>query len=235
MKQDKENRRQRGIAYLRVSTEDQNLGPEAQRAAIEKWAASEDVEIAEVFQDHGVSGGAPVDKRPGLLSAIEALNKKGPTLLVVAKRDRLARDLYACAMIEHLVEKKKGQIRSADGSGNGDSPEDHLMKGIKDLFAQHERIVIKARTRAALAVKRARGEKTGGTRPYGYRVIDGAVKTLEEDPDEQRAVELIAELRDRGYSLRKIAAELNTRGIPSTTGGAWIHTAVKKVCDRIAA
>ena len=36
-----------------------------------------------------------------------------------------------------------------------------------DAFAEYERLVIKARTKAALGAKRKRGEKTGGAIPYG--------------------------------------------------------------------
>ena len=42
------------IAYLRVSTEDQNLGPEAQAASIEKWCATNGVTLVATFQDQGV-------------------------------------------------------------------------------------------------------------------------------------------------------------------------------------
>jgi hypothetical protein len=61
------------IASIRVSTEDQRLGPEARRAAIEAWAAREGVHVAAWHVDQGVSGAAPIEERPGLLGAISAL------------------------------------------------------------------------------------------------------------------------------------------------------------------
>jgi hypothetical protein len=77
------------VAYLRVSTEDQQLGPEAQRAAIEAWAAREGVQVVAWHLDQGVSGGADVEDRPGLVAALR-VERAG--ILLVAKRDRLARE-----------------------------------------------------------------------------------------------------------------------------------------------
>jgi Resolvase, N terminal domain len=57
------------VAYVRVSTEDQNLGPEAQRASIEAWAGRHGVTVAAWFTDKGVSGGKAVEDRPALLEA----------------------------------------------------------------------------------------------------------------------------------------------------------------------
>jgi site-specific DNA recombinase len=64
----------RAIGYARVSTEDQGLSLEAQHAELTAWCARHGVELVTVLEDHGVSGAAPLDKRPGLvvLSATEA-------------------------------------------------------------------------------------------------------------------------------------------------------------------
>ena len=59
------------IGYVRVSTNEQTLGPEAQRSALEEWCAARSVVLAGVFTDQGVSGGAVLDQRPGLLAALK--------------------------------------------------------------------------------------------------------------------------------------------------------------------
>ncbi len=41
------------------------------------------------------------------------------------------------------------------------------------------------------------------------------------DPRKLRLVWRIADMRERGMSLRKIADELNRRGVPSVNGGRW--------------
>ncbi|MBM4109611.1 MAG: resolvase [Phycisphaerae bacterium] len=207
------------VAYLRVSTEDQALGPEAQRAAVERWAAARGVTVAAWFCDQGVSGAAPIDRRPELLAALAALPAHGAALLVVAKRDRLARDTMIAAMVERMAADVGATVTSAAGEGEGDGPEALLMRRLVDAFAEYERALIAARTRAALAVKSARGERVGAV-PLGMRLADDG-RTLALDADEARAVELVRELRGAGWTLRAIAADLDARGLRSRTGRPW--------------
>ena len=221
----------RTIAYLRVSTDEQaesGLGLEAQLAAITNAAGTPD----ETFSDEGLSGSNP--RRPGLLAALEAL-KSGDTL-IVAKRDRLARDTFLALWCEKEAKRRGAHIVSAAGEGTeSDDPAAQLMRTLVDAFATYERQLIGARTAAALQAKRQRGEKTGGTCPYGYRLADDG-KTLLEDPTEQKGLSLLAELRQRGWTYRAIAAELEQCGILTKTGGTkWTHTAVRKIATRKAA
>ena len=85
------------VAYVRVSKDDQKLGPEAQRASIEAWAAREGVQVAAWCVDQGVCSVTPIDGRPGLVAALAALREHGAGVLVVAKRDRIARDVVLTA------------------------------------------------------------------------------------------------------------------------------------------
>jgi len=77
------------------------------------------------------------------------------------------------------------------------------------VLAEFERDLTAERTRAALAHKRDAGEAYGET-PFGYR-RDG--DRLVEDPEAARAVDLIVGLRDRGWTYRAIAGELEDRGV----------------------
>jgi DNA invertase Pin-like site-specific DNA recombinase len=221
-----------GIGYLRVSTEDQNLGPEAQRAALEAWAARNGARIVAWFEDHGVSGAAAVEKRPGLLAALDALAEHGAGLLAVAKRDRLARDVVACAMIERLAQRNGARVVSAagegtDGSAASDDPNAALMRGIIDLFAQYERQVIRARTRNALAVKRSRGERVGSV-PFGYALAPDR-RTLAEVPAEQDVIRAARSLRADGLTLRAIAIELEARGMRARNGARFAPSQIARM------
>jgi DNA invertase Pin-like site-specific DNA recombinase len=207
------------VGYVRVSTDEQALGPEAQREAIVSWCEAEGATLAAVHDDIGVSGGTPVEKRPGLNLALDALAEHGAGVLLVAKRDRLARDVIVGAVAERMAERLGARVLSADGTGNGDGPEHQLMRHLIDCFASYERALIGARTKAALRVKKMRGERVGAI-PLGYRLADDAGK-LEEDPREQKAIALIHELRGKGLSLRAIDRELRGRGFPARSGKAW--------------
>ncbi len=212
----------KAVAYLRASTERQDLSPDAQRAAISRWAEAHGVAVVAWHQDLGVSGGAEIDRRPGLLAALEAVKTLGAGVLVVARRDRLARDVFTDAMVQRLCERQGATVRSADGVANGDRPEDHLMRSIVAAMAAYERALIRSRTRAALAVKKARGERVGGV-PYGFRVGEG--KRLVPDASEADAVALARRLRSEGNSLREIGAALDAAGHAPRTGKRW-HVAV---------
>ena len=216
----------RAIGYRRVSTAEQagsGLGLDAQQAAIAAGAARLGLPLADTFTDAGISGGLPLEQRPALLAALDAIGKGD--VLIVAKRDRLGRDMLNVAMFERLAERKGARIVSAAGEGTDtNDPTSRLMRQIVDCFAEYERAIIRARTRAALAVKKARGERVGGI-PFGSQLAaDG--RTLEPDADEQRALGLLRELRAAGYTFRAVADELNRHGFRSRTGGPWVRQSV---------
>jgi DNA invertase Pin-like site-specific DNA recombinase len=208
----------KAVAYVRVSTDEQKLGPEAQRAAILDWARREGVEVVAWCSDLGVSGGADLEARPALVEALAALRAHRAGVLVVAKRDRLARDVYVAATIERAAKATKARVVCADGAGNGEGPADEFMRTMLDGAAQYERALIRARTKSALAAKSARGERVGGI-PFGMRLgADG--KALEADPGEGAIVARVRELRAAGVSVRAIEDALALAGIrhPRTGG-----------------
>lgn len=203
------------VAYLRVSTDRQELGPEAQRAALQAWADRAGVTIAAWHTDSGVSGASELADRPGLAAALGALRALGAGVLAVARRDRLARDVGVAAAIDRAVDQCGAQVVSADGAGNGASPADAFLRTIMDGAAQYERALIRARTRAALAAKKARGERAG-TVPYGYTADDQG--KLSPHPGEQAIIAQVHALRAAGLSLRGIVSELARAGLVGRTG-----------------
>jgi len=212
------------IAYLRGSTEEQNNGIEAQRAQVERWAAANGVELVGEYVEH-VSGGASLDKRPVLNAAIDATIKG--MILIVAKRDRVARDVMLSAMIERLIERKGGELVSADGAGNGSTPEAQLMRNMISAFAMYERAIIKARTKAALNVMKANGKRTGSI-PFGFQLAADGV-SLEQNSVEQEAISIIHQLRADGVSLRGIVAALNDGHTDKARGAQWHLTTVANI------
>lgn len=207
------------VGYVRASTDRQDLSPDAQRAALARWCETNGASLVAVHEDAGVSGAAPLDKRPGLLAALDALKGHGAGVLLVAKRDRLARDVFVAAMVERLAERHGARVLSADGSANAEGPEGSLFRNILNAFAEYERALIRARTKAALAVKAARGERTGGV-PYGFRLAADGVH-VEADAEERAVVERVRALRAEGRTLRAIAADLDVRGRAPRGGGRW--------------
>jgi len=155
------------IGLIRVSTSDQVLGLEAQEADIRKAAAGRGIDVLSIVTEV-VSGGAPIEDRYGLAEAIAAVKDLRAAHLIVAKRDRLARDPLVALLTERELERAGATLVCCDGS-DGDDPGAELMRGILDVVARFERRMIGLRTKAALAALASGGKVLG--RPMG-RVDD---------------------------------------------------------------
>lgn len=220
------------VGYVRVSTEDQSLGPQAQRLAIERWAAGAGVQVVAIHDDLGLSGGLPAEMRPGLLAALASVVEAGAGLLVAAKRDRIARDVVIAATVEQLAKDAGARVVTADGISAEDTPEGQFMRTIMDAFAAYERALIRARTKAALAVKKSRGERTGSI-PFGYALSANGVQ-VEINREEQHAMREILSWRAQGHSYKHIAKLLTTYGF-KPRGSRWHkNTVVRLLAQRVA-
>jgi len=220
------------VAYLRVSTDQQaesGLGLDAQRAGILQSADRLGLTVRDVFVDV-ISGGKAHQSRPQLLEAVGALHRG--EVLLVAKRDRLGRNVFEMAMIERLVQKQRARVVSAAGEGNGDEPADWLMRQMVDTFAQYERILIAKRTKDALAVLRANNERAGNL-PFGLQLAaDG--KHLEPAPVEQRIDATIRALAATVHSSKAITATLNAAGYTTRKGTPWRPEYVSRRLRKVA-
>jgi len=217
------------VAIVRVSTEDQNLGPEAQRAAIAAWAERSGVSVVSWHEDR-LSGATPAEDRPGLFAALGALRQHRAGLLVAAKRDRIARDVVIAATVEQLARDAGARVVTADGVSVEDTPEAALMRTLMDAFAAYERALIRARTKAALRVKRARGERYSRRAPLGFRLEGGR---LVEDAAERAILERVRAMRSGGLSLARVASRLNAEGV-KCRGGRWHVTSLARALRRAA-
>ncbi len=144
------------IGYVRVSTTSQGrsgLGLEAQRAAIARFAAAEGLDITQVYEEIETgSGSDALERRPQLAAALKTARKaKSPVL--VAKLDRLSRDVhFISGLMSHKVE-----FVVCDLGRQSDPFVLHLYAAL----AEKERSMISARTKAGLAAAKARGTKLG--------------------------------------------------------------------------
>lgn len=218
------------IIYTRVSTEDQSqsgLGLEAQLTACRRIAARFPHATLMHFEDAGLSGALPIERRPGLAAALGSLTKGD--VLIVAKRDRIARDQLITLTVDHLVRRSRASLISAAGEGteSTDEMQSVMLRGMSDIFAQVERLMISKRTKEAMRAKQARGEHTGQA-PFGFRK-EG--KLLVEDPAEQQIVAQILAMKAQGKSTRAITESLNDQGIPNRSG-KWHQTQVQRVIAR---
>lgn len=143
------------VTYLRVSTTKQGasgLGIEAQRKICGDFIAHNNGESMGEFVD--VESGTHRDRK-GLLDAINYCKQNG-CALVIAKLDRLARDVEFCFKV----------VNTGIEIHFCDMPTiNTLLLGVFAAVAQYERELTSSRTKAALGAKKARGEKVGAAAP----------------------------------------------------------------------
>ena len=220
------------IIFIRVSTSkqaDSKNGLDAQREACEAYAKSNDLDVVETCVEAGVSGGAELSERPGLMDAISSL-KKGDVLLV-AKRDRIARDVLNNAVIEKMVANKKASIVSADGAGNGDDAAAALMRNLLAAMAAYEKALASARTKAAMKAMKKAG-KVYGKIPWGFR-RDG--NRLVADPGEMLLVQEVKVMRLEKRTWSSIAEQLNAAERFNRAGRPWSVQNLSQVVKRFEA
>lgn len=215
------------VGYLRVSTEEQKLGPLAQAEVLRAWAEREGVTLAAVFFDFGLSGAKPAAKRPGLAAALESLRELRAGFLVAANRSRVGRSIEVVRAIEAEARRSGALLTTADGMSDALGSTGRLSKGLIDLVHEWERGVISERVSAALQVKKARGERVGQV-PYGYAVADDGV-CLEPLEREQGVLRAVRGMKAEGLSTRKIAARLAALGIVSRAGKPFGQTQVVRM------
>jgi DNA invertase Pin-like site-specific DNA recombinase len=220
---------ERAIAYLRVSTQKQHrsgLGIDAQRAAIERFAASESIMIAaEYVEAESGKGSDALDRRPQLAAALAAA-KAAKCSVVVAKLDRLSRDV---AFVAGLMAQRVPFIVAELGRDA-----DPFMLHLYAALAEKERRLISERTKAALAAKKAAGASLGNPTNLTQAGVYGrAVAVATADQFAEGVAPAIRSVRAQGaVTMRAMAASLNRMGIKSPRGGIWHPSSVANLFSR---
>lgn len=212
----------KAVAYLRVSTDKQGksgLGLEAQREAVARYVAANGVDlIGEHIEVETGKGANALSKRPELVAAL-ATAKREKAGLIIAKLDRLARNVH---FISGLMET--GVEFAVADMPNADRFQLHLFAAL----AEKEAEVISQRTKAALAAAKDRGTELG---KHG-KVLAARNQAEAMDRLEPIAADLLA-LKAEGLSVRKMVEALNTRAIPSPAGGKWHPASLHKALVRL--
>ena len=201
------------IGYV-SSTEGQaesGAGLAAQRTAIDFECARRGFELAHTYEDAAASAKS-LNGRPALAEALDGLASGGASVLIVGKLDRLARSVADFASLVRLAERQGWAILACDLGVDMTSPTGGLLANVTASVAEWERKIIGARTREALAARKAAGVRLGRPRLLA--------------PD---VAERIRSERAQGATLQAIADSLNADGITTPTGRQWSPALVRKV------
>jgi DNA invertase Pin-like site-specific DNA recombinase len=220
---------ERVIAYLRVSTQRQQrsgLGLDAQRATLERFAAGESLTIvAEYVEAESGKGSDALDRRPQLAAALAAA-KTAKCSVVVAKLDRLSRDV---AFVAGLMAQRVPFIVAELGRDA-----DPFMLHLYAALAEKERRMISDRTKAALAAKKAAGAILGNPRnlPHAGKIGRAALTDAADDFARDLSPLLQSVRANGAITLASMALELNRRAIKAVRGGKWQRSSVRNLLER---
>lgn len=225
------DKKPKAIGYIRVSSDEQareGLSLEAQKRKINAYCELKDLDLVTIFSDEAISGFKPFEKRPGGGKAYEKLVTGEADHLVAIKLDRLFRNTGDAIAKATEFQKKSINLHLLDVSVDTSTATGKMFFTVLAMLAQFERDITGERTKVVLDMKRKDGKVYNHT-PFGF---DRDGDRFIENPQEQKAIELIVKMRNNGDSFRDIALELELMGIKPKNSNTWQAMAVKKICDR---
>lgn len=213
------------IAYYRVSTSEQGdsgLGIDAQKRRVAEFLKGQLPEKEYTEIESGKN-----DSRPMLKEAVAICKEQG-TILVIAKLDRLSRNL---TFISTMMDSKIRFV-CADMPGA-----DELTLQFLAVIAQAERKMISDRTKRALQSLKDKGVKLGNPnwqRDLGGEKAEAARriamnKKKADNPNNKRAKAHIKLMKESGMTLKAMAEALNSEGYETAMGKKFTPIQVSRL------
>ena len=211
------------VAYCRVSTDGQvgedKFGIEAQKEQIMEYCSRNDMQISAWYIDEGVSGAK--EERPEfdkILFSDGEVENPPVEAVVVAKSDRVARDINIYYYYKMLLRKKDVQLISISEDFGQFGVFSNMLEAFTLCVAEMERQNITKRTSSGRAVKASKGGYSGGRPPYGYKSQNGVLTVIDDEADVVREV---FAMKNGGATYKQIVDKLNAEGRKSRSGSAW--------------
>jgi DNA invertase Pin-like site-specific DNA recombinase len=210
----------KAIGIIRISrTKGEGIvSPTEQRERIEAACSRDGLELLDVLDEYDVSGGAVLEKRPGLRRAVAMVEAGDADTIVVAYFDRLVRSIVVQAEVVSRVEAAGGGILAVDvGRVTNGSSAQWLSGNVLGLVAEYQRRMTAERTEDAKRRAIADGVPTFSQIPPGYlrpRDANGNLirTSLVLDPDSAPAMRDVWQMRAGGATIAECRAFLSQRG-----------------------
>jgi len=215
------------IAYYRVSTSkqgDSGLGLEAQKEAVKRYLNGGTWKLLEEFTEIETGKGSnALSKRPYLREAMALCQKKGATL-IIAKLDRLARNVH---FVSGLIESKVNFVAADMPHAN------KVMLQMHSVMSEWERDQISIRTKAALQVKKEELAKVGKKLGNPNLKADNSKRHSEAVAFAQNLRPTLESFRASGMTQRVMVEELNKLGVKTSRGGEWSLIQLQRVISKL--
>lgn len=216
-------------AYYRVSTQTQvdKNGINMQIAEVEKHCKENNIEIAGVFIDEGISGTRA--DRDGLNELLTTLEKGDK--VIVQNTSRLWRNDSVKVMIHHEMQKIGADVISIEQktySIYSKDPNDFLFNGMMELLDQYERMTIAMKLSKGRKARAKDGCKPCGTAPLGYKWIGNEIVI---DFNNNLIVEDIFKKYIELKSLQKLKDYCDAKGYKTSTGRNFSKQSLKIIIE----
>lgn len=219
------------VAYIRVSTDGQvgedRFGLEVQKQQIVEYCNKNDMNITQWFADEGESG---AKERPGFDEIVygEMCNPPVDTV-IVAKTDRVARDIEVYYYYKMLLRKKGIELISIAEDFGRMGAFSEILEAFTVCVAKMERDNINKRTSSGRAVKSANGGYSGGRTPFGYKAEN---KQMVIVPEEAEIVREIFRMKDGEHeTYQAIVDKLNAEGKHNRSGKPFVISTVQTIYE----
>ena len=215
------------IGYVRRSkvSEDKTVSLQEQGRQIEEYCARFDLILCEIVSHDGVSGA----KRERWYDIRAAVKRHNAGAVVIYNLDRLSRD--AVGLLDNLAQLAQGGTQVHEvGQGviDMEDPTKRLTTGMRGMFDEFFRHVVKKKTKDALGYKKSKGVRWCHNAPFGYRFAAGC---LQPDPEEQEALKNIAACLGHGMGVDRTITYLKGQGYTGRMGRMTIYR-VRKEMER---
>lgn len=200
---------EKAVAYVRVSTKGQagedRFGIPEQERMIKEYCASKDYEITEWIYDKGESGAK--ESRPGWDKILygEVLNPP-ISVVVAAKTDRISRSMQYYFYYQVELGHKQIRMETAIDETSQFGEFATIIKALLEFVAEQERKNISRRTIGSRIQKAERGEFSGGSAPFGYKLFAGK---LVIDPVHAETVKKVYDM----YYMRNMSQNAIARAL----------------------
>jgi DNA invertase Pin-like site-specific DNA recombinase len=191
----------RAVGIVRVSRQREDpVSPSEQRQRIEAACDREGFALLETFNEPDVSGGAPLDKRPGLSRAVALIEQGKADVIVVAYFDRLFRSVSVQHEVAERVEAAGGALFAADvGAVRSDTASGWITSSMLGVVAEYHRRTTRERTLEAKRRAVERGVAPFPNLPPWLR--RGKDEVIELDPKREHVMREAVNMRVNGATM----------------------------------
>lgn len=220
------------VGYCRVSTDGQvgedKFGIDSQKEQIMEYCAKNDMQISDWYIDEGVSGVKEIRPQFDKILFSDSVENPPVECVIVAKNDRIARDINIYFYYKMLLKKKNITLISISEDFGQFGVFSNMLEAFTLCVAEMERENITKRTSNGRREKAKKGGYSGGRAPMGYSIKDGCLEINEE---EASVVRFIFSQRDNGNTLLGIVDALNQNGYKTRNGKQFLISTVQSVVN----